>query len=55
MMEATIPLEAAGFADVPGFGAWAMCAYLVLMGVLAIAAGTFITRFLLVPERPPRH
>ncbi len=48
-----VPLEAAGFADAAGFGIAAWCAYFLLCGALAVAAGAMISRFLLAP-RPAR-
>jgi hypothetical protein len=43
-------LEAAGLAGAAGFDVVMWLAYLVLCGAMAIAAGVFISRALLVPR-----
>ena len=44
------PLESAGFADVELFGPVVTCMALVLVSVLAIAAGELVVRVLLAPR-----
>ncbi len=46
----TIPLESAGFADVPMFGPIMIVMYLVMISVMAIAIGEIACRFLLAPR-----
>ncbi len=46
-----IPVEAAGFADVPAFGPTMWAAYLFLMAVIGVAFGTILATILLSPRK----